>query len=367
MASIAKRPDGQWRARYRDGTGREHSRHFMRKVDAQSWLDQVTTAVVTGQYVDPKAGKTTLRSYAAGWEAAQVAGEATTRLTDNALRLHVLPALGDRPMASVLPSEVQAWVKGLSLKLAPGTVRNIYDVLAKVFSAAVEDRVVVLTPCRKIKLPQMSDEEVTPPTVDEVFKVVEAMPDEFRAAAVLLAGSGLRIGEMLGLKVSDIDFLRRTVRVERQRVQSGLVTPPKSKRSTRTVPVGQVVLDVLAAHLAEHPSGEWLFLKESGEPLDYPAWQKVWLPTRKAAGREMDTHGLRHFFASALIAGGASVKQVQVVLGHSSAMITLRYYAHLWPGDEDRTRAVIDTTLNVLRTTCGLEQLDENEAPGQTG
>jgi integrase len=172
---------------------------------------------------------------------------------------------------------------------------------------------------------------------------------------------------MLGLKVSDIDFLRRSVRVERQRLQSGLIAPPKSKKSTRTVPVGQVVLDVLAAHLAEHPSGEWLFQKQSGEPLDYQAWQRLWLPTRKAAGTEMDTHGLRHFFASALIAGGASVKQVQVVLGHSSAMITLRYYAHLWPGDEDRTRVVIDSTLRGLRTTCGLEQMDRDEIPAQTG
>jgi integrase len=172
---------------------------------------------------------------------------------------------------------------------------------------------------------------------------------------------------LLGLKVSDIDFLRRTVRVERQRLQSGLVAPPKSKKSTRTVPVGQVVLDVLAAYLAEHPSEEWLFLKESGDPLDYQAWQKVWLPTRKAAGSDMDTHDLRHFFASALIAGGASVKQVQLVLGHSSPMITLRYYAHLWPGDEDRTRAVIDSTLNILRTTCGLEQQAEGEVPAQAG
>jgi len=367
MASIAKRPNGQWRARYRDDTGKEHSRHFTRKVDAQSWLDQVTTAIVTGQYVDPKAGKTTLRSYSDGWEAAQVASAATARITDNALRLHILPNMGDRPMSSIRPSDVQAWVKGLSQKLSPGSVRNIYDVLARVFSAAVEDRVVALSPCRKIKLPQMSSEEVTPPTVDEVIKVVEAMPDELKAAAVLLSGSGLRIGEMLGLKVADIDFLRRTVRVERQRLQSGLIAPPKSKKSTRTVPVGQVVLDVLAAHLAEHPSGEWLFLDDSGDPLNYQAWQKAWLPTRKAVGTDMDTHGLRHFFASALIAGGASVKMVQVVLGHSSAMITLRYYAHLWPGDEDRTRVVIDTTLNILRTTCGLEQLSEGETPAQTG
>jgi hypothetical protein len=57
MASIAKRADGRWRARYRDAHGREHARHFNRKVDAQNWLDSVTTAVQTGTYVDPHRGK----------------------------------------------------------------------------------------------------------------------------------------------------------------------------------------------------------------------------------------------------------------------------------------------------------------------
>ena len=81
----------------------------------------------------------------------------------------------------------------------------------------------------------------------------------------------------------------------------------------------------------------------------------------------MSTHDFRHFFASALIAGGASVGQVQAVLGHQSAMVTLRTYAHLWPGDEDRTRAVIDETLTVLRTTCGPEAPDAASAAGQSG
>jgi site-specific recombinase XerD len=77
------------------------------------------------------------------------------------------------------------------------------------------------------------------------------------------------------------------------------------------------------------------------------------------------THDLRHFMASALIAGGASVKQVQTVLGHSSAVITLRTYAHLWPGDEDRTRAVMDATLDVLGTGCGPADLEAHVSAGQ--
>src|ERR1035437_1706141 len=70
MASIKKREDGQWRARYRDDAGKEHARHFGRKVDAQRWIDETTAAVVTGQYVDPNAGRVTVREYAEQWRAA---------------------------------------------------------------------------------------------------------------------------------------------------------------------------------------------------------------------------------------------------------------------------------------------------------
>jgi len=74
MASIKRRPDGQWRARYRDDAGKEHARHFARKVDAQRWLDEVTASMVTGAYVDPKAGRITFAEYFAGWGAAAGVG-----------------------------------------------------------------------------------------------------------------------------------------------------------------------------------------------------------------------------------------------------------------------------------------------------
>jgi integrase len=80
----------------------------------------------------------------------------------------------------------------------------------------------------------------------------------------------------------------------------------------------------------------------------------------------MVTHDLRHFYASALIAGGASVTQVQSVVGHASAVITLRIYAHLWPGEEDRTRSVIDAVLGGLRTGCGQVGDATRENAGQT-
>ncbi|MEU7168790.1 site-specific integrase [Streptomyces morookaense] len=370
MANIQKRPNGKWRARYRDLDGKEHARHFDRKLDAQRWLDEVTTSMVTGQYVDPRAGRITLEAFAAKWQGAAIAGEAVTRITDNALRVHIIPALGSRPMAAIRRHDIQVMFKKLAEQLGPGSVRNVYDVLVRLMTAAVEDKVIPASPCRRITLPPMPDEEIVPPTVAQVQQMVDTMPSYLSAAVVLLAGSGLRIGEVLGLKVSDIDFKRGTVRVERQRNQAGAICPPKTAKSRRTVPIGEVVTDALINHLAKRPSKGWLFTMEEGAPLTYRRWKNEWNCARKAlqeaenktAGQEgrepvelphLVTHDLRHFFASAVIAGGASVKQVQVVLGHASAVITLRIYAHLWPGEDDRTRSVMDSVLGVLRTGCG--------------
>lgn len=165
-----------------------------------------------------------------------------------------------------------------------------------------------------------------------------------RALVVLLAGTGLRISEALGLQVGDVDFLRGTLRVERQRDSraEGFI-PPKTRSSVRTVPLGRVVVDELAAHLAAYgPADDGsIFTDELDQALTYSGWKPLW----RALGSNYKTHDLRHYAASALIAGGASVKQVQMILGHASAAVTLGVYAHLWPGDDDRARGILDAAL----------------------
>ncbi|MFE4917030.1 site-specific integrase, partial [Streptomyces sp. NPDC056652] len=149
MANIQKRPNGKWRARYRDLDGKEHARHFDRKLDAQRWLDEVTASIVTGLYVDPQAGRITFEKYAKKWEESLIASEAGERITDNALRLHLVPALGARAMAAIRRNDLQVLFKNLSERLGPGSVRNVYDVLVRVMTAAVEDKVIASSPCRR--------------------------------------------------------------------------------------------------------------------------------------------------------------------------------------------------------------------------
>lgn len=352
MASIAKRPDGGWRARYRDAADKEHARHFARKVDAQRWLDETTAAVVTGRYVDPKAGRITVAAFAEQWRATLVHRPGYLRIIDNALKNYILPTLGARPLSSLRRSDVQSFVSGLSQDRSANSVHNIFRVLAQLMGAAVDDMLVPASPCARVKLPSRPTAEVTPPTSAEVAEVAGRIHARQRALVVLLAGTGLRISEALGLQVGDVDFLRGTLRVERQRDSraEGFI-PPKTRSSVRTVPLGRVVVDELAAHLAAYGSAAdgSIFTDELGRALIYTAWKPLW----KATGTTYKTHDLRHYAASALIAGGASVKQVQMILGHASAAVTLGVYAHLWPGDDDRARGILDAALaDCVRTTA---------------
>ncbi len=352
MASISKRDNGRWRARYRDAGGREHAKHFDRKVDAQRWLDEVTAAVVTGQYVDPNAGRVTFRDYAEQWRAAQVHRPSSQAHVETMLRRHAYPTLGDRPLSSVLPSEVQAWVKRLSTTLAPSTVAVVHSIVSSVMKAAVKDRRIPANPCDGTKLPKVEKRKVVPPTTEQVEILAAAMPEHLRALVTFTAGTGMRQGEVLGLTVDRLDMLRREVTVDRQLVtmpgERPALGPVKTAASVRRIPLPQVVVDSLAAHLAAYPPGpDGFVFTIAGEPISRPAFGHLWRPVARAAGLPAGAglHSLRHYYASLLIRFGESVKTVQARLGHASAAETLDTYSHLWPDSDDRTRDAIDSVL----------------------
>lgn len=352
MASVAKRPDGRWRARYRDAAGKEHAKHFDRKVDAQRWLNEVTASVVTGQYVDPKAGRVTFRVYAEHWRTIQPHRPSTQEQVARHFALHVHPRLGDRPLASILPSDLKALVAHLSATLAPATVAVIYRHVSAVFKAAVADRKIAMTPCVGVSVPKPVKARVVPVATAKVLELVEAMPPRWRATVTLAAGTGMRQGEVFGLTVDRVDFLRRTVTVDRQLVvvagAAPRLGPPKTAASDRVIPLPRTVVEALAAHLAEFPAAPdgLVFTTASGRPVRRSDFGEAWRPAVATVGLEgFVFHGLRHYYASLLIRHGESVKTVQARLGHASAVETLDTYSHLWPDSDDRTREAVDLVL----------------------
>jgi integrase len=265
---------------------------------------------------------------------------------------HILPVFGKRPIASIRPTEVQAWVRNLSTTLAPGTVEVVYRYLAAVFRAAVEDRVIATSPCRGVKLPRAEKVRLEPLTTEQVLALVEAVDDRYAAMVVTAAGTGLRQGEVFGLTVPRLDLLRRQLRVEQQLIsiqgRPPFLAPPKTPASVR---LPDVVIDALARHMAAYQPGELgtVFSGERGEPLLRNRFsERVWRPAVARAGLRVGTrfHDLRHYYASLLIRHGESVKTVQARLGHASATETLDTYAHLWPDSEERTREAVDSAFS---------------------
>ena len=159
MGSVKRHSNGRWRARYRDESGREHARHFARKIDAERWLSTVQADMLRGTYVDPRAGRVTFRDYAERWRSIQVHRPTTRAQIETHLRRNVYPYLGDRPIGSIRRSEIQAWIRRLATTdegrraLAPSRLsRSSTGTSSRCSDSAVADRVIVTSPCVDVRL-----------------------------------------------------------------------------------------------------------------------------------------------------------------------------------------------------------------------
>lgn len=356
MASIQKRPSGQWRARYRDPEGKEHARHFDRKADAQRWLDQVTSDLVRGTYVDPKAGQLRFGSFAEEWLAAQTFDVSTHEAVELRLRVHILPTFGKLELKAIRPSTVQAWLRDRQAHCAATHVRVLLANLSTILSAAVDDGLLARNPCesRSVRAPKVEQNKVVPWTADQVAAVVDAHPERYQAVPVVAAGCGLRQGEVFGLRVEDVDFLRRKVLVRQQvkLVKSRPVIAPPKGGKTREVPLPDAVAEAISEQVRRFPSGDsgLVFVTREHKPLVRTYYNPhIWKKALRAAGvdptRENGMHALRHFYASVLLDAGESIRALADYLGHSDPGFTLRVYTHLMPSSEDRARTAMDKAL----------------------
>jgi integrase len=348
MGHVQKRGDHRYQARWIDPEGRERAQMFPRKVDAERHLVSVEGAKLRNRYVD-LSNKTTVSESAWQYAATRPHRSSTAARTATLIKTHIeATRLGSRRLVSVRPSEVQAWATERSRVLAPSTLRLVVGTRRSVFNAAVRDGLVAHNPVLRLSLPRSERERIVPLTVDQVRALAEAMPPRCRAMVITQAGLGLRIGELMALRIQDVDFLRRTVRIEWQTDPTGKHrAPPKTPRSRRTLPLPSVVAEALAAHIAEFPPAAdgSLFTTLHGLPRRHEYYgTRIFAPAVRRAGLPTGTtsHDLRHHFASVLLAAGESVVAVAERLGHEDATLVPKTYGHLMPDSEDRTRRAID-------------------------
>jgi integrase len=335
----------RWLARYVADDGRERTKSFARKVDAQRWVDEQTAALVTGTYIDPERSAVTLASFYAQWAPRQVWVHHTVRKNQLVMESfpHATVALGE-----LRPSHVETWVKAMvDQGLAPLTIQQRVGSLRAILKAAIRDGYLVRDPSLNVKVPRARRTEAAMeiPTPAEVGALVDHSDSGFDAYVALCAFAGLRRGEACAMEVGDIDFLGRSIKVRRQLVLNTRddveIRPPKYG-SERTVPAPDGLLELLAEHIRRHsPGDEPARPMFAGVSAGRISPNQVWRRFNTArTGARVDTHlhALRHYYASGLIRAGCDVVTVQRAMGHSAPSITLNTYSHLWPDAEDRTR-----------------------------
>jgi integrase len=369
----------RWEVTYRTPDGRGRSKRFAKKGDADRFAARVEVDKDRGAYVDTKAGRITLKEYAEVWMKGRRLSGTSREQMESRFKNHVYPEIGDLPLNRITPETLAQWLIGLH-HLAESTRSVIWINVSSVFASAVDNGRLAKNPCSagslKSSKPKPTREKIIPWTVDQVADVHEQLPERYKPLAFLGAGLGLRQGELFGLAVEDVDFLRSIVTVRRQVliIDSKLFFGPPKYGKEREVPLPASVRNELAAYLAQFPAREvslaWrddagrgktkrkpgsdvivalIVTSREGKALnrnyinDY-VWKvavsKAGMSTVREHGN--GSHALRHHYASVLLDAGESIVALSEYLGHHDPGFTLRTYTHLMDTSGDRTKKAVD-------------------------
>jgi integrase len=241
------------------------------------------------------------------------------------LRVHLLPEFGHRRLDQIGPKQIEAYkAKKLVVGLQRKTLNNHLTVLRRMLVIATEWRLIkAVPPIRWLDPPTPEFDFLD---FDEADQLIASADDEWRPMITVALRTGLRLGELLGLRWTDVDLDAGRLLV-RQAVARGVVGTPKNGRS-REVPLS----DQATLALRQLPRrGKLVFCAPNGTLLTKGACKwPLWRALRRAGLRRVGWHALRHSFASHLVMRGAPLKTVQELLGHSTIEMTMRY-AHLSP------------------------------------
>jgi integrase len=342
----------RWRARWRDPAGRQRTRSFARKVDAERFLLGVEDAKLRGAYVDPAAGKVNFGEWAERWYKTTAGLKPSTRHTyRQLLDYQILPTFEKATLAGVDMLLVREWLAALvEADLSPSRIRNAHQVLSQVLATAVEANRLARNPAKGVRLPRIVRREMHFLTAAQVEQLAAVITVPFPLLVRFDAYTGLRAGELAALRVGRLDLLRGTCEVVESatEVDNKLVWGVTKTYERRTVRLPRFLCEQVGAYLADRPHApnDLLFTMLQGGPLREPRFAERYfkpaaraagLPAARAAGlpAALRVHDLRHTCASLLIREGASIKAVQHHLGHKSASITLDRYGHLFPEELD--------------------------------
>ena len=325
---------------------------------ARAWRTDALVALRQGTLRAPV--PTTLREAAAEWQAGARSGlvrdrsgrpfkPSTLRSYDKALRIRVLPALGDYRLTDLRRTDVQALVDRLAAQgLAASTIRNTLDPLRAIYRRAAARELVGINPTSGLEVPASRGKRDRIAAPAEAASLLAAVPADDRALWATAFYAGLRRGELWGLRWSAVDLGRSEIRVECSWDAVEGAIDPKSEMSTRTLPLIGALRDHLDQHKLATGRGddELCFGRTATEPFVASTVRNRARSAWKAAGLQPITlHECRHTFASLLIAAGENPKAIQEFMGHSTIQMTFDRYGHLMPGSREQARVRLNAYL----------------------
>jgi len=334
--SVYRRKDGLWVGQYKieapNGTKKTKYIYAKTRKEAARRLTEAVAEMNKGIVYDSEG--LTLERYLSRWlgSVERTIRPRTYERYEQSCRLHIHPALGNTKLDKLRTSQLQdLYRKKLECGLSPRTVQIIHATLHKALAQAVALFLIPRNPAAFATPPRATHREMRPLSEEQVKLLLEASKgDKLEALYVLAITTGMRKGEILGLKWEDVDLVSRIVRVKRT-VHNGTVHPPKTSRGYRSI---SLATDAVVALKERERLGEWVFCTKTGNPLSaHNVHNRSWKPLLKKAGLPSDTrfHDLRHTCATLLLTRNINPKIVQELLGHSSISITLDIYSHVLP------------------------------------
>lgn len=278
------------------------------------------------------------------------------------LRRYVLPELGPLKLADVQRRDVQRFADDLLADgRDPSTIRNALMPLRVMYRRAIEDGDVAVNPCISLRLPAVRGRRDTIVSPETAAALLAALEPRDRVLWALALYAGLRRGELMGLRWSDVDLAAGIIRVERSWDASARTfVEPKSRAGRRKVPVAAALRDILVEHKMT-ATGELVVGRAGGyRPFnDTSVAQRALKAWRRAGLEPITLHDARHTFASLMIAAGVNARALTAYMGHASVTTTYDRYGHLMPGNEDEAAALLDAYLERANTRARLATLDQ--------
>jgi site-specific recombinase XerD len=363
MASIDKRSGG-YRVRYRDPLGRQRTRQFRRKTDADRFAREVEVDKNRGAWIDPRSADMPLSEWVETFMSLARSLAPTTQETYRRdLDRYVLPRFGARRLGHLGAEEIEQWLNDeLASGLASSSVHRHYRTLRRVLQTAVEKDRLQKNPCDRVRPPKVTTRKMAVLDWPQCVALAEAHSDRYRALIYLALDSGMRWSELTGLRRDHVEVERRKVRVTEQLVQladrSRVRRVPKTSAGARSITISATTAAILGHHLelyAEPEADALVFTNGAGAPITHSSFQTHhFKPALAAAGVTSRFHDLRHTSVALAISAGAHPKAIQVRMGHSSITVTLDRYGHLFPELDEAIADAFDERWLAARSAAGI-------------